>query len=165
MISARISTDGIAALRGLWAQAPDVVREEMLRAITEADLLLQREVMEGTPVGVGAGGGLKGSIFAAEDVLADNVIGVVGTPVPYAVPVELGTKPHFPPVDALIDWVERKLGVPADEAPGVAFLVARKIAIHGTEGAFMFQRAFEANQPQVMAMFDAAVLRATERLS
>lgn len=165
MISARVTTDSIRALRDLWAQAPDVAREEMLRTISEADDLLKREVTELTPVGVGGGGGLKGSIFSSEQVLSDNVIGIVGTSQPYAVPVELGTKPHFPPVAPLIDWVQAKLGVSAEEAPGVAFLVARKISVHGTDGQFMFKKAFDANEAQIEAMFGDAVIRITERLS
>jgi hypothetical protein len=33
------------------------------------------------------------------------VIGVVGSPLAYALPVEIGTRPHFPPVAAILDWV------------------------------------------------------------
>jgi hypothetical protein len=65
------------------------------------------------------------------------------------VPVELGTRPHFPPVDALMDWVKVKLGISSPtEARRVAFLVARKIAARGTQGAFMFRDAFNAGRTE-----------------
>lgn len=159
-----IDNANLGVMAALWAKAPDIVREEMLATITMADSLLQREVQERTPVGVGGGGGLKGSIFASEEVFADNIIGVVGTAMPYAVPVELGTKPHFPPVAALRDWVEAKLGVDPSESDQVAFLVARKISIKGTEGHFMFQRTFAENEQQLVQMFGDAVDRITARM-
>lgn len=165
MTEIRIDIRGAAAMAKAFERAPDVVRGELVTAATEASLLLEREVKEGTPTGVGAGGGLRGSIAAREPrVLGDNVIGEVGTPLNYAVPVELGTRPHFPPVQPLADWAEFKLGVPREEAGTVGFLIARKIAREGTEGAFMFQRAFDANEPQVQRIFEGAQARIAERI-
>ena len=51
----------------------------------------------------------------------------------YGGAVRGGTRPHFPPYRALIPWVIKKLSVSADEAPRVAFLVARKISRVGTK--------------------------------
>jgi len=45
-----------------------------------------------------------------------------------AIFVELGTEPHFPPVEALKPWARRNLG---DEA--LAYPVAKSIAVHGTK--------------------------------
>ncbi|MBI2397734.1 MAG: hypothetical protein HYV17_08040 [Xanthomonadales bacterium] len=161
----RVDTSALDVLANAWKSAPEIVREEMLVAVMEADSLLLREVQDRTPVGVGGGGGLKGSIFGSEEVLADNVLGVVSTAMPYAVPVELGTKPHFPPVAALRDWVEAKLGVDPSESESVAFLVARKIAQKGTEGAFMFQRTFAETQAQIVEMFNEGVARVVNRMA
>ncbi len=161
----RLNTDAIAPFAEFWRQAPDIMREEMLIAVVESDSLLLREVQERTPVGVGGGGGLRGSIFASEEVLADNVIGVVSTSMPYAVPVELGTKPHFPPVEALRDWVEAVLGVSEEESESVAFLVARKISQKGTEGAYMFQRAFADCEAQIVEIYSEGVARVRDRMA
>ncbi len=158
---------GYQELQALWAQTPDIVRQELLSAMTEADLLVERNVKERTPVGASAGGagGLKGSIFGEESVGPEGVLGVVATAMPYAIPVELGTRPHFPPVEPLVDWVVAKLGIPEKEAHGVAFAIARKIARVGTKGHGMFHAGFEEARPQVIAMFERARDRIVARLS
>ena len=162
-----IDASEVADLAATWRQAPEILLDEMARAALEASLLLEREVKEGTPVGVhGEGGGLKGSIHADQPaVLADQVIGIVGTSIAYAIPVELGTRPHFPPVQPIVDWARVKLGLDPEEAERVGFAIARKIARRGTQGAFMFSRAFERNRPQVEQMFLAGARRAVERLA
>jgi hypothetical protein len=158
-----IGLEGFAELDAAWRRAPDIVREEMTGAMWEAELLLERAVQEKTPVGVYV---LRPSISArAPEVSQDVVIGEVGTSVAHAVPVELGTRPHFPPVEALEDWVMRKLGVPEQEAHGVAFLVARKIAARGTPAVGMFHRSFTEKQPQVEIIFANARSRIAERLA
>lgn len=144
--------------------APEVAREELLAGVTEADALLEREVKEGTPVGVGGGGGLRGSIGSAETVLADSVLGLVSSSAIHAQPVELGSRPHFPPVAPIRDWVEHKLGISQDQSEGVAFAIARTIAKRGTKGHFMFRNAFEANELQVLQILNAAVGRIAVRV-
>ena len=150
----------------LMQRAPEITRRELTAAATEGSLLLEREVKEATPVGIGGGGGLRGSIAAqAPVVLGDQVIGVVGTALAYAVPVELGTKPHFPPVQPLKDWVRLKLDIQdEEEIEDVAWRIARKIAVRGTEGAHMFEHAFEANRGAVARMFEAAHGRIVQQL-
>lgn len=165
MTEIRLDIRAAAALARAFEQAPEIVTEELVAAATESSLLLEREVKELTPTGIGAGGGLRGSVSAREPrVLADNVIGEVGTPMNYAVPVEIGTKPHFPPIQPLADWAEHKLGVPREEARSVGFLIARKISQKGTEGVHMFERAFATNEPQVQQFFEAAQTRIAERI-
>lgn len=69
-------------------------------------------------------------------------MGFGGASAPYALYVHEGTKPHFPPVSALIPWVIRQLKVSAKDAPGVAYLVARKIAAKGTAPTKFLERPF-----------------------
>ena len=157
----QMDIQGAAEIAALWAQAPEICREELLRAVTEADLLLEREIKERTPTTFGV---LRASVFGEEQVLADSVIGVVGTAMSYAVPVELGTQPHFPPIEPLKDWVRAKLNVPPEQVDEVAYLVARKIAAHGTKGAHMFGDAFAANQGQIARMYEGAHARIVQRL-
>lgn len=156
---------GLPGLIDAWQRAPEVVEAELHAATLEATLLLEREVKELTPVGIGGGGGLRGTIAAREpEVSADAVIGVVGTPARYAEAVELGTRPHFPPVQPLADWAQFKLGVPEAQARDVGFLIARKIARVGTEGHFMFRDALEANRGQVGAIYERAHARIRDAL-
>ena len=155
---------GAAAARA-FARAPDILMDELTGATWNAELLLERETKELTPVGVGAGGGLKGSIAAREpERLADSVSGAVGSPLNYVVPVERGSAPHFPPVQPLIDWARAKFGV-GEEAERIGYAVARSIAARGTEGAFMFTRALEANRAQIARIYHAAIERALARIA
>ena len=153
----------LPGLERAFREAPGIVADELVAAAWESELLLERETKELTPVGVG--GTLRSSVAAREPkVLADNVIGEVGTPLKYAIPVELGTKPHFPPIAPLVEWAERKLGLSPNEAHHVGFLIQRKIGRKGTEGAFMFKRAFEAGRGQVERFFENAAARIVERM-
>jgi len=132
------------------ARAPAKFQKTIHAFLWEADLLLEREVKERTPVGIGAGGGLRGSIAGQEPrSLGDSVIGVVSSSMLHAVPVELGTKPHMPPVQPLVEWAAHKFNLGPDEAERAGFLIARKIAAKGTKGAFMFKKAMEENEGQL----------------
>jgi hypothetical protein len=154
-----------AALKPLQAQlaaAPEVVRQELAAAMAEADQLILREVKERTPH---ASGLLRGSEIAVEKVQGFAVQGFVGSPLNYAQPVELGTRPHFPPVEALMDWVKLRFHVTSDsQARGIAFLIARKISRQGTKGASMFEQAWGAVAPQVSAIFARAADRIAARI-
>jgi len=90
--------------------------------------------------------------------------GKVFTPMAHGLPVELGTRPHWPPIEPIADWVVAKLGVPRAEAGSVAFLVARKISRKGTEGAHMFEKNFSEQTGQITNMLLAALDRITTRL-
>ncbi len=160
-----VKVEGAERISELWARAPALTAEELTRATWEAELLLEREIKDLTPVGVGGAGGLRGSIAARQPrVMADNVLGAVGTSVAHALPVELGTKPHFPPIEPLRDWVERKLDVPEKDSYGVALRIARKIAARGTLAVGMFHRAFGATRGQVELMYSAARERIVQGL-
>lgn len=162
-----LDTSALSKYAKYLKQAPRIVHEEVSRSMSEALMLLERETKENTPVG--AHGLLRGSIFSVTHLRGQGVeiSGEVGSPLNYAVPVELGTKPH--PISregqaALRDWVEKKLGVDSSRSESVAFLVARKIAKHGTKGAKMLQTAFEKNNGQVVGILKSAIPRIAARL-
>lgn len=55
--------------------------------------------------------------------------------------VEYGTKPHFPPMDKILEWIRVKPVLPRPNDNGdlptpqqLAYLIARSISLHGTEG-------------------------------
>jgi hypothetical protein len=141
----------VAAVERMLAAAPQIAREELQTAMDLSVVHLEAEVKDRTPTAFGT---LRASIFGETRLADDGLIGVVASPLAYAAYVELGTKPHFPPVEALLDWVKVKFGL-TDEADieRAAFLVARKIAAHGTEGAKMFEQAFNANRVQLEALW------------
>jgi hypothetical protein len=63
---------------------------------------------------------------------------------PTALWVEFGTHPHRPPVEPLIGWARRKLGLSEKEAGSVAWAIASKIAKEGTEAKPFFRPAIAA---------------------
>ncbi|WP_127088330.1 hypothetical protein [Aquabacter cavernae] len=144
------------------AAAPDILLEELAPAIVEGQLLLEREVRELTPAYQGL---LRDSIGAQPLEMSGTVIsGSVGTALAYALPVELGARPHMPPVEPLVDWVRRKLGKGGKEGRGVAWAIARKMAKKGTPGRFMFRDGLAATQGQIGELLQAAAARAVRRI-
>lgn len=156
-LSLASNADALAALE----QYPERYARELTAAMLEAGLLLERQIKELAPVGVGGAAGYRGSIAAIPPYMNGDILtGGVGTSAPYAVPVELGTRPHFPPVQPIADWVRAKLGEKdPDAARSIAYCIARKIAAHGTEGQHIFKRALDAAQEQLAGIFDRAVER------
>lgn len=103
--------------------AAGAVRDGTERALLDAGQAgLNRALAE---VPHGATSGLAQSAFGPE-VEQDGSV-VWGFAAEYSRFVEFGTRPHFPPVDALKRWARRVLG---DES--AAWPVARKIAEEGT---------------------------------
>lgn len=160
----KISIDysAVTSLQEKLRRSPDVVREELLEAMAEADGKLQRQVADLTPK---ASGLLKGSITSEETVTEFGVVGIIGSPENYVIPVELGTRPHFPPVEKLIDWVKLRFpGKSETEARSIAFLVARKISRKGTKGEKMFAGALRQLEPEIETIFKAATQRIAARI-
>lgn len=136
---------------------PDIAVPILTRATLEASLLFEREVKEHTPSG--AYGALKSSILSSgPDMMDGNILGTVGTALPYAQAVELGSKPHMPPIAPLIDWARAKFGLPEDEAKSAAWAVATIIKKKGTKGKKMFAKAVELTSPQIQQIFESALV-------
>ena len=157
----------INEIQGLVKKYPDVVRAETVAVMDIIVARLEKEVIERTPAGVGGASGLRGSIHGeAVSVAGSSVKGVVGTPLEYGEVIEMGRRPGkgFPPVAPITLWAIRKLGVADKEAKSVGFLIARKIAKEGFEGAHMFQKAWEANERWVMDQLQTIPGRVVNRL-
>lgn len=163
LLRVQIDADSLGQYQKLWAQAPDVALQEMRRFIETWVAHLQGEVQQRTPTNQGT---LRKSIIGnVREVRGFGIEGVVGTPLNYAVAVELGTKPHMPPVWPLVLWAQQKLGVRGADALSAAYAVARKIAREGTEGQFMFRDTFEANEAAIARGFTETVRRIALRIA
>jgi hypothetical protein len=138
-------------------QAPQLVERELLAAMTEATLLVQREVQEN--IRHGATGLTRASVTSDAFSTPAGVLGVVGSSQPAALFLELGTRPHMLPAGALVPWVRAVLGLGEKQAKSAAFAISMKIKRHGTKAQEPFERALQATQQQVLAMFDAAAGR------
>lgn len=163
MTTLSISASGLAALQRGWEEAPSVTRRELLSAMTQSTMLVEREVKEGIPRG--ATGLTAASVTSDAFSTSAGVLGVVASSMATAAFVELGTKPHMPPVAALVPWVRAVLGVDAKRAPSVAFLIARKIARKGTPAQQPFALALARTQGQVLRMFEDAAGRIAAHLA
>jgi len=134
--------------------APELVDAHFLPAIMEVSFLAQREIVERTPR---AFSNLASSIQAREpEIGVDSIVGVVGTPLAYAEPVEMGSRPHMPPLQPLKDWVKVKLGKKQKEVEPIARAIQWKIFHRGTKGAFMFRSGLAAIQGQAERILSAA---------
>jgi len=163
-----IEMNGFSELSALWQKAPDITSEEMTISTDVASQLLEGEIKDLTPVGAsgGGGGGLRDSINAQRPVvLANQVLGAVASSSPYAIPVELGTKPHTPPLQPLMDWVRARLTTVAEaDVESVAKRIQWAIKARGTLAVGMFHRGFAYSEPQLLAQYQQGVMRIIGRL-
>ena len=74
--------------------------------------------------------------------------------------VENGTKPHWPPIDAILKWVKVKHILPSNTYNGklptekqLAYLISRKISEKGTEGTHDLRETLQ----QVNNMFEQRI--------
>jgi len=79
----------------------------------------------------------------------DVVQGVVGSNLKTALWQETGTKPHWPPIKALVTWANRH--------HTTAYLVALGISRHGTKARRPLGRAFEDARDKIVARFERAM--------
>lgn len=80
--------------------------------------------------------------------------------------VEEGTEPHWPPRQAILEWIKIKPVIPRPDDKGriptpkqLAFLISRKISREGTEGSHDLQTAEDA----VIPMWEERLLDALQR--
>lgn len=162
MAGVGISFEGLDAIQRGLAQAPARTQRELLSAMTEATLLVQREATERTPRVTG----LTARSLTSDAYLTPlGVEGTVGSTQISMIALELGTKPHMPPSEALQPWVRAVLGISEpQENKRVAFLVARKIAKHGTQPRHILRDTLATLEGQVTGIFERAADRIGEQL-
>lgn len=142
-------------------EGPRIVREELMAATEFGVLAMEQAILPLVPVDRGTlRGGVQTKVFG-EGV---SVIGRVFNPLGHALPVEHGSRPHWPPMAPLQAWAARVLGVSGAEGRRVAFLVARAISRRGTKAHHMFERGFNQAKPRVMARYQQALVRIKARL-
>lgn len=140
----------IKGLREAQQKAEQVVRDlhgvPMLNAMRDSALLVQRDARKLAPVDTGR---LRSSITPEIRSQGKDIVGVVGSNVKYAAFMELGTRPHWPPIGALEVWARRH--------GTSAFAVARAIARRGTKPRRYLQNAFLQNKVRIYNRLSRAV--------
>ncbi len=168
-----MSAQALVTLQRAFREAPELAERELMAAMTEATMLVEREVKENIPRG--ATGLTAASVTSDAFSTPTGPLGVVGSSQPSALFVELGTRPHpeagsgaprkMPPPEALEPWVRSVLGLGEKEARSAAFAIAMKIKLKGTKPQRPFGRALEATAAQVMRMFEDAAGRIAGQLA
>ena len=91
-------------------------------------------------------GNLRNSILA--ETTPNGLTGEIGPKAPYGVYVELGARPHFPPMAALEDWA-RKHGFKS------AWPICKAIARRGLPARPYLYPAFDNEEPKFLARLKA----------
>lgn len=97
-----------------------------------------------------------------------NTFGISISLLEYWKYVNYDTKPHFPPVKAIEEWIKVKRIVPQvgtlpsgkqyiPTVPQLAFLIARSISENGTEGNEFFDMAVEEAEQRFMLELELAI--------
>jgi len=154
-------------LADVWKQAPELTQRELLRAVTEADVLVQGELQQHLPMGAGgrSGSGLVGGVHHEESLVADGVLGMVAESQPYGAYVEVGTKPHKPPIQPLMDWIEAVIGLREKEAKSMAFAIRNTIGKRGTHAQPVWQQTYNKMLPKIQQLLTDAVQRVRDQLA
>lgn len=128
MTDARIELIGSDELRRAMRD-PEFVKGPATNFIRSVAFEVLGHAQQNAPSNFGR---LRNSLTVDLKSRTGEVSATVGSNLQYAKPIEYGSRPHFPPLAPIELWVRRKLRVPANRVRSVAFLVARKIARHGT---------------------------------
>lgn len=153
----------IAKLAKKYDRGPEIVEKEAHATMLEGMALTAPKVQYYTPVG--ATGELRRDVsweVTKSGEVIEGRVTVTGPALEYAEPVEFGSRPHWPPVEPIQFWVMRKLGIPVEEAPRVAFLVSRKISRIGTPKFRMFEQGWAEAEPKVMSLFNVMCYKVVE---
>jgi len=162
-------THGFKELERNFNKAPEHFYGAILTAYRKIGKLLVPAVKAETPVG--ATRKLRNTtVFQIRGRTEDLQLEIrqsaeSGDGFPYGIAVREGTRPHFPPVAALIPWVKAKLGIVDDaEAGKVAFLVARKISRVGTKANPYHDRVLGSNVGEIKRIVREAGVNLVSRL-
>lgn len=170
MIGLRIEVEQAVEVTRAFAQAPEIVMDELETAMGSALAYLQRETQENTPTDLGT---LRQAFVTDVQSLGllDAVFGTLSNPLPYALPVELGTKPHFPPLQPLAEWAMRHIEYfitaedPAPDPWAIGRAIQRKIGRQGSPGYGMARFALIDGRETIAAEFADAAGRIAARIA
>lgn len=137
--------------RQLERTAANLHGTPVLNAFREATLILQRDAKINSPVDTGR---LRASITPEVQSLGEDILGIVGSNVVYAPFMELGTRPHWPPLSALEVWARRH--------GTTAYIVCRAISKRGNLARHYLQNAFEKNRDWIIARIERGVQEALQ---
>ena len=154
---------GAEEIEQAFKQAPQIARKELGKALKDSALAIEAQTKPRTPVNFGqlrnsmsaSGGAIDGPSFQGNNIRVSY-----GSNVKYAPFMELGTRPHFPPRDALKNWARYKLG-----NESLWFLVARKIARSGTKPRYFLRDGYRAAKGHIESFIKLSLGSITKQLA
>ena len=86
--------------------------------------------------------------------------------------LETGTKPHWPPVNAILDYIKVKPILPRPDSNGklptpeqLAFLIGRKISEQGTEGTNNFHKTADSVNAKYIPLIEDAISKDVDAMA
>ncbi len=144
---------GAPELERALALSPEVMAQEVGRAMTASLLLVEADARRNVAHDTRQ---LMNSITHTVRAEGRGLVGRVGPSARYGLYVERGSRPHYPPVRALVGWARRH---------GVSpYAVQRAIGRRGTRARPFLLPAFTANAHRVVALFARAGAQVVARI-
>lgn len=142
-------------------KSSELYQKEVTVALRSVNSMFETAIRKNTSRG--ATGILQGSVFEEITGTPVSLTGTIGydkAQALYGAPVDLGSRPHFPPVAPLKLWVRRVIGVSsAKEVSSIAWAIAVNISRHGTKAKTVVKDAFYANRERALRIFEQAMER------
>lgn len=170
MDTLKLSTFGIDNLRRGFAEAPEMAKSVLFGAFTGIVAKLEAELKgpEAYPADTGGfpahTGTTRNSIRGDVFLQPAGVLGLVASPLPVAAFVELGTRPHVPPVEPLVQWVADRLGVTGPEGESIAWAIRTSIAKRGSRPRLFFSQTLQRNLAFIRKECEDAAAEIARRL-
>ncbi len=168
MIAYTVEIKGLDEQLAKLKRYDQIADKRLITAMSQATITIESEVKPLTPVFQARLRNSIGSKVEREGPL--SIVGTVGSSLKdeeYPAVMEFGRRKgaKMPPPQALERWVYLVLGVPKEEAPGVAYVVARSIARKGIKGRKFMERGYKKARPKVLEFFARALDLIAEDLS
>jgi hypothetical protein len=136
----------IEAQREATRIATELSGAPIVQATRDATLLVTRTSRQFAKVDTGR---WRASITPEVRVMGQQVVGVVGSNLAYAPFAHEDTRPHWPPIAALVPWARRH--------HVSAYVIARAISRRGTKGDQAIYRGLQENLTNIVALYERAV--------
>lgn len=101
----------------------EIIKKELLRVAFKIQQEAKKNIVENKTV-------FKGQLLNSIQVEIEGNTVIVGSKLEYAPHIEFGTKPHFPPLEPIEEWVRLKLQ--KKEFESIAEAIAWHIYHYGT---------------------------------
>lgn len=139
-----VTVHGFKELRNSLNNTPEIFNTVMKGALTQSAKRIQKRAIINAPE---ATGNLKGNISIVNKKYSAEIIAKPK----YAIFVEKGTKPHWPPIDVM-----EKYGLLRFGKAGLGFVIARKISRVGTKANPFMRKSFDSSLNEIENIFNQA---------